>query len=186
MPEIHVRPMYAADLPRVVTIQRLCHGTPLDTTRALLRFLRTDPRATLLYGGRPMNGGLVAQVSGAVVGFLLYQMDWPRRMGVVLRLGVLPRHRRHGIGSRLLASMRFEVERIQARLQLQGHDVPEIEFRAQVPERDLVAQLFLRSNSFKCVWIAHASWSDGGEDVYLFRSAARPRIPSAHSRQPAS
>jgi ribosomal protein S18 acetylase RimI-like enzyme len=110
MSDIKVRSMYAVDLPRVLTIERMCFGAPLDNVRTLEHYVAPELGMTYLHVNYPTNVGLVAELGGNVVGFMLFQIVWSRGTATVLRLAVLSPYRRRGLASRLLDSMRSGVD----------------------------------------------------------------------------
>ena len=180
MSDINVRSIRYADLPRVLTIQRMSFGAPLDNARSLERFIMRERGPKFLHVECPTLAGLVAEVSGNVVGFVLFQVDWPQGTATVLRLAVLPQYRRRCVGSRLLCSMQLCVDHMQMHLARQGYDIPDLDFLMYVPESDLNCQLFLRAKSFQCVRILKVTEADTG-DVYLFKYTGVPRTPSIPS-----
>jgi ribosomal protein S18 acetylase RimI-like enzyme len=169
--------MYHADVPRILTIERRTFGAPLDSVRALEHFVVPEARPKCLYLEPVTNAGLVAEVGGNVVGFLLGQIDWPTARATMLRLAVMSRHRRRGVSSHLLGSMQSWIEYMRTRLRLRGYDVPPIDVLMRVAERDLPCQLFLRAKGFHCVRILKPD-EDGDEEIYLFRSAGLPNTAS--------
>jgi GNAT superfamily N-acetyltransferase len=182
MSEINVRWMYRADVPRILTIERMAFGAPLDSVRVLERFVAPEMRPKCLDVDPITSAGLVAEVGGNVVGFLLGQIEWPTGLATILRLAVPSPQRRRGVGSHLLGSLRSWVEYVGTRLKWQGLQLPEVEFLMRVAERDLTYQLFLRAKHFRCVRILKTE-EDGGEDVYLFRSQALASSPPSRRRR---
>ncbi len=89
---VDVRAATTADIPAVLAVWDRARSpaavTP-DTPEALERLLAHDPRSLL-----------VAEIDGAVVGVLI--CGWDGWRGSMYRLGVLPEHRRAGIGRALV------------------------------------------------------------------------------------
>ena len=80
---------------------------------------------------------LLASVDGSLAGYIL--LNWELPIGcVVLEGGVLPRHRREGVGGRLIA---WAMER--------GRERGAAAARASVPESDGGLAAFLRARGFK-------------------------------------
>jgi ribosomal protein S18 acetylase RimI-like enzyme len=89
---VEVRAAALADIPAVLAVWDRARSpaavTP-DTPEALERLLARDPQALL-----------VAELDGEVVGALI--CGWDGWRGSMYRLGVLPEHRRRGIGRTLV------------------------------------------------------------------------------------
>jgi len=104
--------------------------------------------------------GIVAEFSGSVAGFAVFRGDAPLQ---VENVAVAPSLRRQGIGRALL-------EWIQS----QRRDII-----ADVSERNLIAQLFLRSCGFRAMRVIRDFYRDGA-DAYQFefhRGGATARTP---------
>jgi ribosomal-protein-alanine N-acetyltransferase len=107
---------------------------------------------------------LAAEAAGEVAGYVLYAV---RGQTVdVLRLAVAPAHRRRGVGRQLL-------DRLEARLAPSGP----LRLVAEVHERWLDAQSFLRACGCRAVAVRRAADPDTGDDLYVFtRVANRPAV----------
>lgn len=138
------------DLPDVLRIEDAVFPHPWDEA-AFLECLRH----------RNCIGLLARDVSGEAVGYMVYEMHKTRL--VLLTLAVAPGRQREGVGRALMK-----------RLLVKLHPDRRTSISARVRERNLPAQLFLRSLGFRCVSIDRdgyaAEWGTD-EAAYLFRYA---------------
>ena len=164
---LKVRSMVAADLPRLLQIEKQPNGS---------RLLRHALPANRPSGDR---GIWVATVQNSVVGYLIYQVyaecdpgvprqriDFSRTGHLVetqsfqpprvhiLHLFVAPNWRRQGIGRAL--TQRFEPKPF-----LQD----DCRIQSAVPETDLAMQLLLRSAGYKAIQVLRGHFVN--EDAYL-------------------
>jgi ribosomal protein S18 acetylase RimI-like enzyme len=144
---VRIRLMQPGDVAAVRRLERRCFGGNQGPP-AMLRAFLADP----------FCGGLVAEaLRRRIVGYLLFQLDaeaWEVRL---CQVAVHPTYRRRGIGSRLIRWVA-------------SHTPPDsgIVLRTGVNERNLAAQLFLRSNCFRADSIRPGGACGGAEDLYLF------------------
>jgi ribosomal protein S18 acetylase RimI-like enzyme len=139
-------------------VRRLAHRGPSRPPRWTCK----DLRGFLACG---LNHGLVAEVKDRPVGFLLYRISIHDATLVLHQLMVAPRWRRRGVGSRLLDAMGALLRAVPwARLTILIH------------ERNLPAQLFLRSTGFR-VRTIHRGYFADGEAAYLFERRQRQDAP---------
>lgn len=103
---------------------------------------------------------LVAEVENETVGFLVYELFLHRFL--LVRLGVLPAHRRKGVGSTLLKELKSKLTQKR-----------ELIF-AEVRERNLPVQLFLSSQGYKAVEVLRDYYPDTKEDSYVFHYRNKP------------
>jgi ribosomal protein S18 acetylase RimI-like enzyme len=140
--------MSPADVPAVRRLERRCFGRNAGPPGMLRDFL-----------ANPSCVGLVAlDARGRVAGYLLLHFDHSGPEVRVCQVAVDPRHRRRGVGSRLL---RWVIDHTPT---AQGIDVC-----AGVNESNLAAQLFLRAHRFRAVRVLPRAACGGAEDLYLFR-----------------
>ena len=138
-----IRWMARRDLPDAIAIDR----ASFDRCWSSARFLRTL-RLRGVYG-------LVAERSGLVVAFAVYEFDGPRIS--LSRLAVHPSFRREGIGRQLLDTLTAKAADHERTLNL------------WVRETNLDAQLWLRACGVEAVGGGRGHYADTGEDGYLFR-----------------
>jgi ribosomal-protein-alanine N-acetyltransferase len=98
--------------------------------------------------------GLVAELDGQVIGFLVYELH--KKKYEIYRLGVLPEFRRTGVASTLIAKLLHK---------LSGDRRSEVEICSD--DRNLPGHLFLRACGFKAVDI-YRDQVDKGHDAYRF------------------
>lgn len=138
----HIRWMVQPDLGQVRRIEKECfeyQWTEEDFSNCLRR------RNCI---------GLVAEVAGEVVGFMIY--EFTKRRINLLNLGIRKDARNRYIGSQL-------VRKLIRKLNRNGRT--RISFT--VRERNLTAQLFFKSLGFKAVEILHQFYEDAREDAYI-------------------
>lgn len=109
--------------------------------------------------------GMVAELAGRVVGFMIYELH--KGNLEILDFAVDPRYRRQGVGRQM-------VDRLKAKLSQQGRT----ELRLLVRERNLVAQLFFRSQEFLAVDVLSNEYDDTDEDAYVMRYRLLPEVIS--------
>jgi ribosomal protein S18 acetylase RimI-like enzyme len=115
--------------------------------------------------------GIVAECRPRFAGLLLYAIHTGEAAVTLVTVQIAPDLRRRGIGSALLANLRY-------RLQAAGP----ARIDALVDERSLESQLFLRANGFRAARVLPAAFAGGADDGYCFecclpppRAAPRPR-----------
>ena len=167
---LRVRSMVAADLPRLLQIEKQPFGS---------RLIRHALPSKLAAGDR---GIWVATIQNAVVGYLIYQVFTDRESSAeenpkhmpgasvhneftsqqprveLLHVFVAPTWRRQGIGKALLE--RFEPF---------PNTKEEYYVQAVVPESELPVQLMLRKAGFKANRVLRRYFVD--EDAYMFQQA---------------
>lgn len=109
--------------------------------------------------------GMVAELAGRVVGFMIYELHKGKLE--ILDFAVDPRYRRQGVGRQM-------VDRLKNKLSQQGRN----ELRLLVRERNLVAQLFFRSQEFLAVDVLPNEYDDTDEDAYVMRYRLLPEVIS--------
>lgn len=109
--------------------------------------------------------GMVAELAGRVVGFMIYELHKGNQE--ILDFAVDPRYRRQGVGRQM-------VDRLKAKLSQQGRT----ELRLLVRERNLVAQLFFRSQGFLAVEVLSNEYDETDEDAYVMRYRLLPEVIS--------
>lgn len=107
----------------------------------------------------------IAELAGRVVGFMIYELH--KGNLEILDFAVDPRYRRQGVGRQM-------VDRLKAKLSQQGQN----ELRLLVRERNLVAQLFFRSQGFLAVEVLSNEYDETDEDAYVMRYRLLPEVIS--------
>ncbi len=139
---LQIRWWVAADLPRILEIERRCYEVPWneedfrDCTRGQSRIVK------------------IAEAAEITAGFMIYELN--DRQFHVLNLAVDPAFRRLTIGAQL-------VDTLKAHLVNGGRRSG---IRADVRESNLPAQLFFRAAGFRCVQVLRRHYGD--EDAYSF------------------
>lgn len=141
--EVLVRWLIRRDMPQVLVIERESFNDPW-TLEEFLVSLRE--RNTI---------GQVAERGEIVVGYVVYRLH--RARIEILNLAVDPRERRRGVGTQLVGRLVQKLSTGRRR-----------SLTAKVRERNVAAQLFLRSRGFRAVCVLHGAY-DAGEDGYLMR-----------------
>lgn len=115
--------------------------------------------------------GIVAECRQRYAGLLLYAIHTGEAAVTVLTVEVAADLRRRGIGSALLANLRY-------RLQAAGP----ARIDALVDERNLESQLFLRANGFRAARVLPAAFAGGADDGYCFECSLPPPRPAPRPR----
>jgi ribosomal-protein-alanine N-acetyltransferase len=146
LPVVFLRELVPDDLPAVLQIAADCPELqwPRDE---ILECLRS-----------PDTIGLVAEVNGRVIGFLVYRLDRSLHEVFVKTIAVAPAWRRHGVGRALLRAVDRHLS--------QGYDG----VRMVVPETSLLLQLLLRDGAYRAVRLLR-NWY-GEEHAYLMEKRA--------------
>lgn len=141
-----LRWLITADLPHVLQLAEDCPGlqwSPEDFQECF-RSLDTI--------------GKVVEVDGAVIGFLVYQLDRDEREVIVRCLAVAPGWQRRGVGLSMVRSLEKKLA--------QGYE----RVSALVPETNLPLQLLLRSAGFRAMRVLRRYFDE--EDAYLMEKGA--------------
>ncbi len=136
-----LRWLITADLPQVLQLAEDFPGLPwgAEDFQECFRSLDTI--------------GKVVEVDGAVIGFLIYQLDREEREVIVRCLAVAPAWQRHGVGLSMVHSLEKKLD--------QGYE----RVSALVPETNLPLQLLLRGAGFRAVRVLRRYYDE--EDAYL-------------------
>lgn len=102
------------------------------------------------------NIGLVAELEGKVVGYLVYQLN--EIYLELLVMGVDPKHQRRGIGRLLVERAKTKLTHGRRFLNVEG-----------LQETNLVAQQFFRALGFKAIAVERNYFAATGEDAYMMR-----------------
>jgi [ribosomal protein S18]-alanine N-acetyltransferase len=154
---MHVRWMIRRDMNEVLGIEQEAFEFPWseeDFTRCL----------------RQRNCiGMVAEIADSVVAFMIYELHRTRLH--VLNVAVARSHRRLGIGTQMM-------RKLAGKLSPDRRDRIVLEVR----ERNLPAQLFLRTQGFRAVSVLKDFYQDTTEDAYLMQfnwqaDADQPAMP---------
>ena len=100
--------------------------------------------------------GMVAEIDHEIVGFMIYELHKSNLH--VLNFAVSAAHRRRGIGTKM-------VQRLVDKLSLQRRK----EILLEVRERNLLAQIFFKSQEFRAVTVLRNHYDDTSEDAYIMR-----------------
>jgi ribosomal-protein-alanine N-acetyltransferase len=98
--------------------------------------------------------GMVAEMNDRIIGFMIYELH--KNKLHVLNFAVAPGHRRAGIG-------RMMVKKLIGKLSTHRRS----KITLAVRERNLVAQIFFRTQDFKAVRVLRDYYEDSGEDAFL-------------------
>jgi [ribosomal protein S18]-alanine N-acetyltransferase len=98
--------------------------------------------------------GMVAEHNDRIVGFMIYELHKNRLH--VLNFAVAPAFRRSGIGVQMVTKLVAK---------LTSHRRSKITLA--VRERNLAAQVFFRTQTFKAVRVLRNYYEDSGEDAFL-------------------
>lgn len=150
---VHIRWMIRRDLPEVLEIEHASYDYPWNE-ESFLRCLRQ--RNCI---------GMVAEMDGRVVGFMIYELHKCKLQ--VLNLAVHNDFRRQGMGTQM-------VEKLKSKLSQQRRARIVLEVR----ERVLGAQLFLQSQGFRAVGVLRAHYEDSEEDAYVMQFRCPTAVPS--------
>lgn len=106
--------------------------------------------------------GMVAEHNAHVVGFMVFEL---RKKSIhVLNIAVDHFHKRRGVGSQMTDQLKEKLAPTSSRTVL----------TIDVHERNIEAQVFFRSQGFKCVGLAeYDETRDGDDDSYLFQFEAK-------------
>lgn len=152
-----IRPLAAEHLHQVVTLERQCFEFPW-------RFRDFYSMLTVLRGR-----GVVALAAGKMVGYAIYSpLEGGWGFAQLDNLAVAPTWRRQGVGSAL----------VKEAVRRAGLCWDAVELTALVRERNLSAQLFLRSSGFTATQVLRGVYNQTGEDAYLFRLRSGVVIPA--------
>jgi ribosomal protein S18 acetylase RimI-like enzyme len=99
--------------------------------------------------------GKVVEARGAIIGFLIYQLDRDAQEVVVKSIAVAPHWQRHGVGMSMIRSLERKLTQGYGRIS------------AHVPEGNLPLQLLLRGAGFRAVRVLRRWY--GEADAYLMQ-----------------
>jgi len=141
-----LRWLITADLPAVLQIADDCLGEQwtLEDFQECFRSLDTI--------------GKVVEVQGAIIGFLIYQLDREAHEVLLKSIAVAPDWRRRGVAASMIQSLDRKLA--------QGYD----RVTVLVPEGNLPLQLLLRSLGFRAVRVLRRWYDD--EDAYQMQKGA--------------
>lgn len=141
-----VRWMIGCDLPQVLRIEAESFESPWTEKDFRECIKRHNPSCV----------GMVVEEYKLVVGYMLY--DLHKEMIRVVNFAVHPDRRRFGVGTSM-------IDTLKAKLSQQRRNAILIDVR----ERNLPAQLFLKSQGFKLTAAFRGAYEDTGEDCYLMK-----------------
>jgi ribosomal-protein-alanine N-acetyltransferase len=121
---VNIRSVKLVDLPAVLLVENASFSEPWNAK---------DFRIHL---SQRTNFGMLAEIEKEVVGYIVYRVEGEQMF--VLSMAVMPRHRRNGIGTMLVATI---LPKMKTRKKI----------RAIVSDQFLDAHLFLRSLGFKAL-----------------------------------
>jgi ribosomal-protein-alanine N-acetyltransferase len=138
---LHIRWMIRRDLPEV-----------MRTERASFEYAWTEDDFIRCLRQRNCIG-MVAEHEETITGFMIYELH--RTQLHLLNFAVRPEFRRNGIGGLMLSKLTDKM--ITHRRE---------KITLAVRERNLVAQMFFRSNGFQATRLLRNYYQDSGEDAY--------------------
>ncbi|MEZ6071422.1 MAG: ribosomal protein S18-alanine N-acetyltransferase [Pirellulales bacterium] len=141
---VHIRWMIRRDLPEVLDIEADSFEFPWFEDD----FVRCLQQRNCI--------GMVAEVDGRVVGFMIYELHKSRLH--ILNFSVAPQYRRRGIGRQM-------VDKLVGKLSHRRRTRITLEIR----ETNLGAQLFFRECSFRAVSVVRNFYEDTPEDAYVMQ-----------------
>lgn len=145
--DVHIRWMIRRDMPEVWEIEKACFPQPWSEED----FIRCLRQRNMV--------GMVAEYKGDVVGFDVYELHKHRLH--ILSIATRIDFWRHGIATRLIDKLKGKINPKTRR-----------ELTADVSEYSLNAQLFFRSQGFRCAKICRDHFNDG-TDAYFMRYRVR-------------
>jgi ribosomal-protein-alanine N-acetyltransferase len=143
---VHIRWMIRRDMPEVLQTEQ----ESFEYSWTEEDFLRCLRQRNCI--------GMVAEHGDKVVGFMIYELHKAKLH--ILNFAVHPGYRRTGVGSQMVSKLISK---------LSNHRRTRITLA--VRERNLSAQLFFRSQSFRAVRVLRAYYEDSGEDAFLMQYA---------------
>lgn len=149
--DVQIRWLIRRDMPEVLRIERQSFEFPW-TDEDFLCCLRQ--RNCI---------GMVAEYDHQIVGFMVYELHKARLH--ILNFAVAAEFRRMGVGTQM-------VLRLVDKLSQQRRN----EIVMEVRERNLDAQMFFKSQSFRAVSVLRSHYDDTDEDAYIMRF----RIDATH------
>lgn len=141
----HVRWMIRRDMPEVMDIERRAFEFPWRE----VDFVQVLRQRNCI--------GMVAESGDRVVGFMIYDINDPRRLHV-LNIAVHPEEQGTGVG-------RAMVDKLKSKLSPERRTALTVEVR----ESNLAAQCFFRSMGFEAREVLRDFYDDSDEDAYLMR-----------------
>jgi ribosomal-protein-alanine N-acetyltransferase len=149
---VHIRWMIRRDMPEVLQTEQ----ESFEYSWSEEDFLRCLRQRNCI--------GMVAEQGERVVGFMIYELHKSKLH--ILNFAVHPTCRRNGVGLQMVAKLISK---------LSNHRRTRITLA--VRERNLVAQLFFRSQGFRAVRVLRAYYEDSGEDAFLMQYAFAGDVP---------
>jgi len=143
---IHIRWLIRRDMLDVLVIENESYSEPW-TEEGFIQFIHELRQRNQI--------GMVAEVDGQVVGFMLYEL---RKTSLYLiNIAVHPCARRQGVARAMIEKLRSKLSPDQRSLLL-----------ADIRESNLLGQLFFRGVGMRAVKVMRKHY-DNGEDAYVFR-----------------
>ena len=136
-----IRWIIRQDMPRILEIERSCYFDAWSEEE----FLNALRKSNTI--------GMAIEFRGVIAGYMLYELN--RRTVKLINLAVDPSFRRIGIGTQLIDKLKSK---------LYGHREM---IDATVPERNVDAQLFFRSQGFRCVHTMKDMFTNGDDGYYF-------------------
>jgi ribosomal-protein-alanine N-acetyltransferase len=100
--------------------------------------------------------GMVAEREHQIVGFMIYELHKSRLN--ILNFAVASELRRQGIGTQMIVRLIDKLSQQRRK-----------EILLEVRERNLSAQLFFRSQSFRAIRVLRGHYDDTAEDAYIMQ-----------------
>lgn len=141
---VYVRWMVRRDFPEVMAIENSCFEFP---------WREEDFQVCL----KQRNCiGMVAEVDGRVVGFMIYET--PKNRIHLLNIATLPEFQRRGVATQM-------VQKLIGKLANHGRTRISMEIR----ESNLPALIFFRSRGFRATGVLHCFYEDTNDDAYVMQ-----------------
>jgi ribosomal-protein-alanine N-acetyltransferase len=141
---VYVRWMVRRDFPEVMAIENSCFEFP---------WREEDFQVCL----KQRNCiGMVAEVDGRVVGFMIYET--PKNRIHLLNIATLPEFQRRGVATQM-------VQKLIGKLTNHGRTRISMEIR----ESNLPALIFFRSRGFRATGVLHCFYEDTNDDAYVMQ-----------------
>jgi ribosomal-protein-alanine N-acetyltransferase len=150
---VHIRWMIRRDMPEVLQTEQ----DSFEYAWTEEDFLRCLRQRNCI--------GMVAEHGDKVVGFMIYELHKTKLH--ILNFAVHPTRRRRGIGTQMVLKLLSK---------LSSHRRTRITLA--VRERNLCAQLFFRSQSFRAVRVLRSYYEDTGEDAFQMQYAFAHDLPA--------
>jgi ribosomal-protein-alanine N-acetyltransferase len=159
MDEVLLREYAPADFEALYRIDQACYPPGIAYTRRMLRWFLAQP-------GRLC---LVAELHGEPVGFLVAICE--RTVGHIVTIDVLERHRRRGLGTRML---------VEAERRMAAAGVRTVELETATTNHAAIA--FWRKHGYRTSGVLRSYYSDGQDAYGMYKSLGAGAGPRARDK----